>query len=109
MHPELEFLDIKTDNAGENIFRVSLKLHNKGIFATCAEVGRNNVWTRIMRITIESGTGQSILSGQRVQRVDPLGGGQSVDYSWLINRIGSVIVTAGALNAGTITTTIDLK
>ena len=39
MHPELEFLDIKTENAGENIFRITLKVHNKGIFATCAEIG----------------------------------------------------------------------
>ena len=54
MHPELEFLDVKTENAGENIFRISLKLHNKGIFATCAEIGDNNMWTRIMRISVES-------------------------------------------------------
>ncbi len=37
MHPELEFLDMKTENAGDNIFRITLKVHNKGVFATCAE------------------------------------------------------------------------
>ena len=85
MHPELEFLDIKTENAGENIFRISLKLHNKGIFATCAEAGRNNMWTRIMRISLEPGTGQSILSGEKVQRVDRLEGDATAEFSWLIN------------------------
>jgi hypothetical protein len=109
MHPELEFLDIKTENAGENIFRVSVKLHNKGIFSTNAEIGRNNMWTRIMRISLEPVAGQSFLSGQKVQRVDPLEGDQSVGFSWLINGKGSVKVTAGALNTGIINTTIELK
>ena len=109
MHPELEFLDIKTENAGANIFRISLKLHNKGIFATCAEAGRNNMWTRIMRITLEPGTGQSILSGEKVQRVDRLEGDATAEFSWLINGKGSLRITAGALNTGTINTTIELK
>ena len=51
MHPELEFLDITTEDAGENIFRLTLKIHNKGVFATCAEAGDQNIWTRIMRMT----------------------------------------------------------
>ncbi len=109
MHPELEFLDVKTENAGENIFRISLKLHNKGMFSTCAEIGRNNMWTRIMRISFEPGTGQRFLSGQKVQRIDPLDGDQSADFSWLIDGKGPVKITAGALNTGTITTTIELK
>jgi Zinc carboxypeptidase len=109
MHPELEFLDIKTENAGETIFRISLKLHNKGIFATCAEIGDNNIWTRIMRISVEPGNGLSILSGQKVQRIKRLEGDQSVEFSWLINGKGSVKVTAGALNTGTISATIALK
>jgi hypothetical protein len=109
LHPELEFLDIKTENAGQNIFRISLSLHNKGIFSTCAEIGENNMWTRIMRITIEPGLGQNLLSGQKVQRIDPLDGNETAEFSWLINGKGPVKVTAGAINTGTISATIELK
>lgn len=109
MKPELEYLDTKIENVGENIFRVSLKVHNKGIFATCAEVGDNNIFTRIMRITCEPAGGQSFLSGQKVQRIRRLEGDQSSEYSWLISGKGSVKVTAGALNTGTINTTLELK
>jgi hypothetical protein len=109
MHPELEFLDIKTENAGQNIFRITLKLHNKGIFSTCAEAGRKNMWTRIMRISLEPSSGQSLLSGLKVQRVDALDGDQSKEFSWLINGKGSLKITAGALNTGTIITTVDLN
>jgi hypothetical protein len=109
MHPELELLDIKTENRGENIFRVSLKLHNKGIFATCAEIGNNNMWTRLMRISLETGKEQSFLSGQKVQRLNRLEGDQSEEFSWLISGKGTVKVTAGAINTGTVTETIELK
>lgn len=109
MHPELEFLDTRIENSGENIFRVSLKVHNKGIFATCAEAGNVNIWTRIMRINLEPEKGQTFLSGQRVQRIQRLEGDASAEFSWLISGKGSVKVTAGALNVGTITSTIELK
>ncbi len=109
MHPELEFLDVLTENAGENVFRITLKLHNKGIFATCAEAGDFNSWTRIMRISLETGKNQSLLSGQKVQRVKRLEGDQSSEFSWLIMGKGPVKLTAGALNTGTVSANIDLK
>jgi hypothetical protein len=95
MHPELEFLDLKTENAGENVFRITLKVHNKGILATCTEAGDFNMWTRIMRITTEIAAGQSLLSGQKVQRIKRLEGDQSAEFSWLIMGKGSVKITAG--------------
>ncbi len=109
MHPELEFLDIKTGSPGDGVYRVSLRVRNKGIFATCAEVGDNNIWTRIMRITLEPARGQTILSGQKVQRIPRLEGDRSEEYSWLISGKGNLTVKAGAINVGTITTTINLK
>ena len=109
MHPELEFLDIKSENAGEGIYRLTLKLHNKGIFATCAKVGEENIWTRLMRLSIEPSNEQNILSGKKVQKVERLEGGQSAEFTWLINGKGSVKVTAGAVNTGIISSTIELR
>ncbi len=109
MHPELEFTDTRIETPGNDIFRVSLKVHNKGLFATCAEVGNNNIWTRIMRISLESSKGQVLLSGQKVQRIHRLEGNGTVEFSWLISGKGKINITAGALNTGTITTTLDLK
>jgi hypothetical protein len=109
MHPELEYLDQKVENAGENIFRVTLKVHNKGIFATCAEIGDINQFTRIMRVSLEPASGQSILSGQKVQRIQRLEGDKSIEYSWLISGKGTLKIKAGALNVGTIYTSLDLK
>ncbi len=109
MHPELEFLNVKVEDAGDNIFRISLDVHNKGIFATCTEAGDRNIWTRIMRISIEPDKGQSLLSGDRVARMERLEGDQTVSFSWLVRGRGAVKITAGALNTGTITTDLELK
>jgi hypothetical protein len=109
MHPELEFLDISTENAGEGIYRISLKLHNSGIFATCPKAGEENLWTRIMRISVEPSKEQSILSGRKIQSVGRLEGNQSIEFSWLITGKGSVKITAGALNTGSVTSTIELR
>jgi len=109
MHPELQFLDMKVENQGENIFRISLKVHNKGIFATCAAAGERNVFTRLMRISVETNGKQKFLSGQKVQTIKRLEGGESAEYSWLIMGKGTVKITAGAVNTGIITTTAELK
>ncbi len=109
MHPELEILDLTAENAGEGISRISLKLHNKGIFATCAKTGEENMWTRVMRLSVDLSQGQSILSGQKVQQVPRLDGGQTADFSWLVNGKGALKITAGALNTGSVTATIELK
>jgi len=109
MHPELEFLDIKTENAGDDIFRLTMKVHNKGILSTCAEVGNMNTFTRVMRISLELSGGQALLSGTKVQRINRLEGDASAEFSWLISGKGAAKVTAGALNTGTIRSTIELK
>ncbi|MBG0858498.1 MAG: peptidase [Bacteroidales bacterium] len=109
MHPELEFLDVNVENKGDNIYRLSLKVHNKGIFATCSEAGEVNMWTRIMRISLETSGSQKFLSGQKTQRIQRLEGDQSAEFSWLINGKGSIKITAGAVNTGMITTSVELK
>jgi hypothetical protein len=109
MHPELELLDVKTESAGDGISRISLKLHNKGIFATCAKIGEENMWTRIMRISVDLSNGQTILSGRKVQQAGRLEGGQTAEFSWLVNGKGTVKITAGSLNTGSVTAKVELK
>jgi len=109
MHPQLELVDVVTEDQGENIYRLSLKVLNSGIFATCSAAGERNLWTRIMRISLETGSNQKLLSGQKVQRIQRLEGGGSAEFSWLIMGKGKVKISAGAANTGTVTTTAELK
>lgn len=109
LHPELEFVDIKTEAKGDNVYRVSLKIHNKGVFATTSEAGDMNQFTRRMRLTLEPAAKQKFLSGQKVQQVQRIEGGKALEFSWLIMGQGTVKITAGAVNTGFISTSADLK
>lgn len=109
MHPELEFLDVTVEDAGDNIFRLSLKIHNKGVFATNTEIGEPNIWTRVMRLSLEPSKGQTILSGLKVQRIQRLQGDESAEFSWLISGKGRAVISAGAANVGTVSTSAELK
>jgi hypothetical protein len=109
MHPELEFLDINVEKSEGNLFRLTLKVHNKGIFATCAESGALNMWTRLMRIKLETSKNQKFLSGQPIQRLPRLEGGQSEELNWVILGKGTVKISAGAINTGIISTSAELK
>ena len=109
MHPRLEFLDLKVEKKDDNIFRVSLKVHNSGIFATCAESGENNMWTRLMRISVETSGNQKLLSGHKVQGIPRLEGDETAEFSWLIIGKGTIHIKAGAVNTGTINTTAKLN
>ncbi|MBN1107172.1 MAG: hypothetical protein JXA55_00315 [Bacteroidales bacterium] len=108
-HPELEFSNIKTEDEGEGIFRVTINVHNKGIFATCAEAGQNNIFTRIMRLSLQTSKGQTLLSGQQVQRIPRITGDGVEEFSWLISGKGTLKITAGAANTGFINTSVELK
>jgi hypothetical protein len=109
MHPELELLDIKVENNGQNVFRLSLKVHNKGIFATSTELGDDYIWTRIMRLTAETSKGQEIISGLRTQRIQRLQGDESAEFTWLISGKGTVTIIAESANSGQAKTTVELK
>lgn len=108
-HPELEFTDTKTEDIGNNVYRLTIKIHNKGIFATCAEAGQNNIFTRLMRLKLDMAKGQSMLSGQPVQRISRIEGDGVEEFSWLISGKGTVKLNAGAVSTGFINTSVELK
>jgi hypothetical protein len=109
MHPELELIDINVESKGDEIYRVSLKVHNKGIFATCTEAGDMNLFTRRMRISLETAEKQKFMSGDKVQRIQRLEGGKTAEFSWLIMGKGTIKIKAGAVNTGFVSTAVELK
>jgi len=44
-----------------------------------------------------------------VQRIQRLEGDKSAEFSWLVSGKGIIKCTAGALNVGTIATSLELK
>ncbi|MBS0011375.1 MAG: hypothetical protein KFF49_08185, partial [Bacteroidales bacterium] len=100
MHPDLELLDLKTEKLERNLHRVTVTLHNKGLFATSSELGEDVKWVRKIRVQIKSGSGFRLLSGKEIDISNRLRADESREYSWLINGSGEFTISAGAVNCG---------
>jgi hypothetical protein len=109
MHPEIEIKDLLIENTGGDIFRVTLKVHNKGHFATMAEIGTPNRFVRQPRVALTLESKQTVITGTKVQTMRRLDGNGSAEYSWLIRGKGTISVKAGDINCGIATIKADLK
>lgn len=100
LHPDVELLDLKTEKLEKDIYRVSVTLHNKGIFSTTSELGDYNKWMRKMKVELKSASDFELMSGRKIEITDRLKGDESREYSWLIHGKGDFTISAGAVNCG---------
>lgn len=109
LHPHLEIKDFLVENIGGDIYRVTLKLHNSGLFPTWSENGARNKFVRLPRVTLTIDSKQTIMIGTRVQQMARIEGFKTVEYSWMIRGKGSISIKAGDINCGIVTTSANLK
>jgi len=100
LHPELELLDLKTEKLDKDLFRVTVKLHNKGVFATTSQMGDQVKWMKKLKVELKSESDFNLVSGKKIILADRLRGDESREYSWLIMGSGDFNISAGAVNCG---------
>lgn len=100
LHPDPELTDLKVEKIEKDIYRVSVKLHNRSVFATTNELGDRNSWNRKMVISIDAKNDISLLAGKKREIIDRLKGDETVTFSWIIKGKGEFSITAGAVNTG---------
>jgi len=109
MHPELEFLDVRIENAGENIFRLSLKIHNKGVFCYKHRSG----WTEFMDQGNETDSwavkGTDYPERTKVQRIQRLQGRWNSWIQLAHFRKGRVENKCSSVNVVQATLSVELK
>ena len=109
MHPAVEIRDLVIENTGGDLYRVTLKVGNRGLFPTMPEMGVRNKFVRLPRVTLTLDSKQTIITGTRVQQMARLEGNNATEYSWLIRGRGTISVKAGDVNSGTATISANLK
>jgi hypothetical protein len=109
MHPAVEISDLVIENPGGDLFRVTLKVGNSGLFPTMPEMGVRNSYTRLPRVKLTLDSKQTLITGTEVQQMARIEGYSSVEYSWLIRGKGTISVSAGDVNCGTATISANLK
>ena len=101
LHPQVELLDLKTEQLDKNLYRVTVTLHNKGLFSSASQLGEQVKWMRKMKVELKSASDFQLLSGKKIVIAERLKGDESREYSWLISGKGDFIISAGAINCGT--------
>ncbi|MBM3420902.1 MAG: peptidase [Bacteroidetes bacterium] len=109
LHPDVQIADVKVENTGGDIFRLTLTVRNNGLFPTMAEIGSPNRFVRIPRVTLTLEEKQTIITGTRVQQMRRIEGNSSSEYSWLIRGKGTIGIKAGDTACGVSTATAVLR
>ncbi|MFO7853347.1 MAG: M14 family metallopeptidase [Bacteroidota bacterium] len=100
LHPEIELIDLETEELQNKLYRVSVTLHNKGLFSTACQLGERVKWVRKIRVELNSDSDYQLLSGKKIIIDERLKGDESREYSWLISGKGDFTISAGAVNCG---------
>ncbi len=100
LRPVIEIMNVRTEELGRGLYRITADIVNKGVLPTVTELGERVRWVRKSVVRLEPGNGQEVLSGKRIEVLGPVEGGKSETRSWLIRGRGSIGLSAGAENSG---------
>jgi hypothetical protein len=107
--PQTLIENIRTETLGNNLFRVTVDIVNKGAFPTVSQMGQRNRWVQKTVVRANPGRDQELISGRTVEVIDEIEGYSSTERSWLVRGRGEFVIRAGAESSGISSQTINLR
>lgn len=107
LQPDLDLINLKTEKLSNGLTRISFDVINRGVLSAPSKLGERNYWTKRIQVKLTTGSGQSIVSGRKLQTLNALEGYSSQSMSWLIRGSGPITIEAGSPATGT--KTIDIR
>lgn len=109
LRPELEVINLKTTDLGNQVYRLELDVYNRGIFPAMSGIGEKTRWVKKPKISLSLQEDQNLLSGKEITLLDQLEGDSVAHFSWLIRGKGKIDMEIGAPQTGIKNQSIDLK
>lgn len=106
---EITLQNIRTERVNNEITRITIDIHNKGLLPTHTEMGSKSRWLRKIKVALDLKSGQEIISGRKIELINSIDGDSSKQLTWLIKGKGTVEIEAGAAHTGTDKATIKLN
>jgi hypothetical protein len=107
--PKIEINVPEVKKINGNLFRVTLKVANKGLLPTYTEIGDKIRFISKMKTEILLQKNQSMVSGRKYTIRNSMQADESEEYSWLISGTGKVTITSGCATAGFKEVIVELK
>jgi hypothetical protein len=98
--PQIELLNLKTEPLDGGVTRVTVTVQNSGLFPAITDIGKNNNWIKLVKLTLNTTGDQSIVGGKKVTLFPNVEAGESKTISWLVKGKGKVRIEAGAPQTG---------
>lgn len=109
--PSLVIRDVRVQQVGSGVFRVTARVSNLGYLPTVSQVGGRVRWPRRIRVELVT-DGQQIESGRRIQLLDAMpGSGGFAEVTWIVTGRPDSRVTLNATSpvGGNATQAITLR
>ncbi|MFT3824465.1 MAG: M14 family metallopeptidase [Chitinophagaceae bacterium] len=106
--PEIDILNVKTEKVGSGLTRITVDIANKGVLASHSKLAERSYWTKRISVKLQTGNGQSVISGKKIQLLSSLDGLSSQQLTWLVKGSGKLTIEAGSPTAGTAKTDVNL-
>lgn len=100
MAPFIEMIDLKTEKIDNGLTRVSVKIHNTGLFPTLSQIGIRSYFNKAVTVRVNTNGNQKLISGKPVETIKGINGREYVELSWLIQGNGKLTINAGSPNTG---------
>ena len=100
MAPQLEIINVKTENVSEGLTRVTLQLLNTGDLPTYTSVGDRSYFLKKIVVKVNLNESQTIVSGRKSQSLESIAGKDFKELSWLIKGTGKINIAAGSPTTG---------
>ncbi|TDE45960.1 peptidase M14 [Flavobacterium rhamnosiphilum] len=107
--PKIETNVPEVEKVRENLYRITIKVANKGLLPTYTEIGDKIRFVSKMKTEIVLQKNQSMVSGRKYFIRNSMQADESEEYSWLISGTGKVTITTGCATAGFKEVIVDLK
>lgn len=99
--PQTELINLKTEPLENGVSRITITVQNKGMFPALTEIGRNNNFNKLVKVTMTTTKEQTVVSGNKITLLPNLEAGEAKEMSWLVKGKGKVTIEAGAPQTGT--------
>ena len=106
--PRLSIVSFKKEALDGNISRIVLEIKNEGLMPTINQVGERSYYLKFITTRLSLASGQSLIQGNRQVTKPVLKGGETTQFTWLIQGRGTLKVETGTPTAGYATAQITL-
>ncbi len=107
MQPSLELHNLKVEDLGNGLSRVSVDLYNNSPLPTHSQLGERSRWLRRIRVDMEVDEDR-LISGDPTSTMRSLGAYEKASMSWVVRGKGSANLKVGASHLGFINEQINL-